>query len=211
LCEHEEKKFLVVINYYSRFPEIAFMSSTTSVAVINKLKDIFALRGVPDKIVGDNGPQFSSELFCKFSQEYDVKHTNTSPYYPQANGEEESGVRITKKILRQRDPFLALTCMSNRATPHRATGVSPCHLMMGREIRTLPPTLESNLKPVLPSHEAVSKKDEKPKLHTVSTLTRDMECKPFLTYSQETEHVKLDQQKGWDGRRLESKCEKPCS
>ena len=163
LCEHEGKQFLVVIDYYSRFPEIAFMSSTTSNAVINKLKDLFARWGVPDEIiiVSDNGPQFSSDQFLKFSQEYDFKHTTTSPYHQQANGQLESGVCIGKKILRQRGPFLALT--SYRATPHTATGVSPCQLMMGREIRTLVPTLESNLRPVLQSQEAVTRKDEETK------------------------------------------------
>ena len=65
------------------------------------------------------------------------------------------------KILRQHDPFLAL--MSHRAASHTATGGSPCQLMMGRDIRTLQPTLESNLKPVLPSQEAVTRKDEKTK------------------------------------------------
>ena len=42
LCAHQGKQFLVIINYYSRFPEIAYMSSTTSDPVINKMKDIFA-------------------------------------------------------------------------------------------------------------------------------------------------------------------------
>ena len=36
---------------------------------------------------------------------------------------------------------------------------SPCQLMMGREIRTLLPTLESNLKPVVSNQEAVTSKD----------------------------------------------------
>ena len=114
----------MVTDYYSRFPEIAFRSSTTSDAVINKLKDIFARWGIPDEIVIDNGLQFASDQFHKFSQEYDFKHTTTSPYFPQANGEAESGVRIVKKILKQHDPFLAF--MSYRATPHTSTGVSPC-------------------------------------------------------------------------------------
>ena len=129
--------------------------------MINELKDIFSRLGVPDEILSSNGPQFSSDEFRKFSQEYDFKHTATSPYYPQANGQSESGFRIGMKILSQRDPFLAL--MYYRATPHTATGVSPNQLMMGSEIRTLLPTLESNLEPVLPRHEAVTRKDEKTK------------------------------------------------
>ena len=119
-----------------------------------------------------------------------------SPYYPQANGEAESGVRIAKKILRQHDLFLAL--MSYRATPHTATGANPCQLMMGREIRTLLPTLDSNLKPVVPNQEAVTRKDEKVKTtyrqyfdkrHGVKSLP---DLQPGDVVS-----VKLDQQKGW--------------
>ena len=196
LCEHQGKQFLVVIDYYSRFPEIAYMSSTTSDAVINKIKDIFARWGVPEEIVSDNGPQFSSEQFRKFSQEYDFKHFTTRPYYPQANGEAESGVRIAKKILRQRDPFLAL--MSYRATPHTATGVSPCQLMMGREIRTLLPTLESNLKQVLPSQQAVARKDEETKTNYRRHFDKRHGVRPLPELQPgDSVHVKLDQQKVW--------------
>ena len=69
LCDHQGKQFLVVINYYLRFPEIAFTSITTSDAVINKLQDVFALQGILDEGVSDNGPQFASDQFHKFSQE----------------------------------------------------------------------------------------------------------------------------------------------
>ena len=196
LCAHQGKQFLVIINYYSRFPEIAYMSSTTSDPVINKMKDIFARWGVPDEIVSDNGPQFSSEQFRKFSQEYDFKHFTTSPCYPQANGEAESGVRIAKKILRQRDPLLAL--MSYRATPHTATGVSPCQPVMGREIRTLLPTLESSLRQVLPSQQAVATKDEE----TKTNYRRHFDKRHNVRHLPELQpgdsvHVKLDQQKVW--------------
>lgn len=113
LCENKGKQFLVVIDYYSRFPEIFYMPSNTNDHVVNKLKDIF---GIPEELVSDNVPQYSSELFHKFSQEYDLKHTTSSPYHQQANGKVESSVRISKKILKQNGPFLA--SMSYRATPH---------------------------------------------------------------------------------------------
>ena len=62
----------------------------------------------------------SDTQFYMFSHGYDFKHTSTSPHCPQANGEAESGVSIAKKILKMLKILL----------------------MMGREIRTLLPTLE---------------------------------------------------------------------
>lgn len=108
LCEHKGRQYLVVMDYYSRYPEIAHMSSTTSDHVIKKLMDIFARWGIPEELVSDNGPQFSSDQFRRFSKEYDFKHTTTIPYHPQANGEAESGVRFAKKMLKQKDLFKAL-------------------------------------------------------------------------------------------------------
>ena len=74
--------------------------------------------------------------------------------------------------------------------------------MTGREICTLLPTLESNRKPVLPSHEAVTRMDEKTKAayrqyfdqrHGVRSL-------PDLQPG-DSVRVKLDQQKGWKSPR----------
>ncbi|KAL9963006.1 hypothetical protein ACROYT_G032167 [Oculina patagonica] len=154
LCEHKGKQFLVVIDYYSRFPEIAYI------------------------------------------QEYDFKHTTSSPYHPQANGEAESGVRIAKKILKQSDPFVAL--MSYRATPHTATGVSPSQLMMGREICTLLPTLESNLKPISVSYKAVAERDEKSKTAYRQSFDKRHGVRKLPELQPgDAVHMKLDQQKGW--------------
>lgn len=154
-----------------------------STAVINKMKDIYARWGVPDEIVSDNGPQFSSEQFRKFSREYDFKHFTTSPYYPQANGEAESGVRIKKKILRQRDPFLAM--MS-------------CQLIMERENRTHLPTLETNLRQVLPSQQAVATKDEETKTNYRRLFDKRHGVRPLPELQPgDSVHVKLNQQKVW--------------
>ena len=86
--------------------------------------------------------------------------------------------------------------MSYRATRRTATGVSTCQLMMGREIRTLLPTLESNLKQVLPSQEAGVRKDEETKTAYRRHFDKRHGVRP-LSHLQpgDSVHVKLDQQK----------------
>ncbi len=62
LCEHRGQHYLIVSDYYSRFLEILHLSSTTTSHVTQKLKAVFARFGIPNEVVSDNGPQFSSEV-----------------------------------------------------------------------------------------------------------------------------------------------------
>ena len=56
------------------------MYSTTSEAVIKKLKAHIARYGVPDEMVSDNGPQFAAEEFRVFAQRYSpLAHTTLNP------------------------------------------------------------------------------------------------------------------------------------
>ena len=68
------------------------MKTTTSQAVITRCKQIFSVHGIPDKLVSDNGPQFSSRDFAQFSKEYGFEHHTSSPHFSQANGEAERSV-----------------------------------------------------------------------------------------------------------------------
>ena len=74
------------------------MLSTT---VITKLKAHVARYGVPDVVVSDNGPQFSSKQFEAFQTSWKFEHVTSSPGYAQSNGGAERAVRIAKSLMKK--------------------------------------------------------------------------------------------------------------
>ena len=161
LCEVKGEQYLIVMDYFSRFLEIAHLPSITTASVVGRLKNIFAHHGVPEIVVSDNGRQFSSTEFKAFTDSWHFTHVTSSPYFPQSNGEAERGVQIAKRILEQEDPFLAL--LSYRSTPTAPTGVSPAELAMGRKLRTTLPTLQANLEPHCYDRDTIAQRDENAK------------------------------------------------
>ena len=143
LFDFKSRKYLVVVDYFSRYIEIAELASANSKTVIGKLKGILVRHGLCLEMVSDNGPPFNSREFQQFAEEYHFVHTFSSPYFAQANGEAERAVQEAKKILSTQDPYLAI--LSYRATAHSATGYSPAELSMGRKLRTTLPMLPENL------------------------------------------------------------------
>ena len=127
--------YLVIVDYFSRYPEVVKLSTTTSQSVIKAMKSMFARFGIPEIVVSDNGPQYSSQEFADFSKSYRFGHTTSSPHYPQSNGQAERTVKTVKKLLKDsNDPCLSL--LSYRATPLPWCGISPAELLMGRQIRS---------------------------------------------------------------------------
>ena len=172
-----------MVDYYSRYIEIAHLTNMTSGQTIGKTKNMFAHWGIPDEVVTDNGTQFFSDEFRVFAETYGFGHTTSSPYFPQSNGEVETAVQTAKKILKQDDRFLAL--MAYRATPVQPIQTSPCQLIMGRQIRTRIPTLEKNLLPSGPPKRKYSKVTSAQKHIIVSTTTGVMEHDVSQNYNRE--------------------------
>ena len=70
--------YLVVIDF-SRYIEVANLTSTTTGHVKEKLNAIFAHHGVPETVVTDNCPQFSATEFTDFTKEYGFSHVTSNP------------------------------------------------------------------------------------------------------------------------------------
>ena len=110
------KHYLIIVDYFSRFPEVFKMTSTVSSRVIDVLKRVFARYGIPEVFRSDNGSQYSSDEFAKFMESLHIRHITSSPHYPQSNGQSERTVQTIKRLLkRSKSPFMAL--LTYRATP----------------------------------------------------------------------------------------------
>ncbi|CAI6364555.1 unnamed protein product [Macrosiphum euphorbiae] len=102
LFHFDNKIYLLVVDYYSKFKEIAHSTSGfTSTSVIQHLKSMFARFGIPFSIVSDNGPPFSSLEFKQFMSEWDIEHITSSPHYYQSNGLAERSIQSIKKLLKK--------------------------------------------------------------------------------------------------------------
>jgi len=85
LFEIKGHDYLIMSDYYSRYPVVEKLSNTTTYSVVKVVKATFSMLGVPREIVSDNGPQFLTQ-FNKFCHQWGIKHTTSSPRYPQSNG-----------------------------------------------------------------------------------------------------------------------------
>ena len=175
------EQYLLVVDYFSRFPEVVKMSSTVSASIISVLKSLFARYGIPEVFRSDNGPQYSSEEFSRFLKSLGVRHVPSSPYYPQSNGLAERTVQTVKRLFKSSaDPLLAL--LSYRATPLPWCNLSPAELLMGRRLRTTVPQTDKQLVPkwsFLPEFRRLNKEFKQHQKYNFDRRHRVQELPPI--------------------------------
>ena len=60
--DFDGKKFLLLIDYFSKFMYVEEMRTSTAKATINKLKKIFSIEGSPEVLISDNAVFNSAEF-----------------------------------------------------------------------------------------------------------------------------------------------------
>jgi hypothetical protein len=77
--------YLIISDYYSKFPLVKkIRGKSTSQAIVDLTKSVFAEQGIPEKVISDNGPQYDSREFRAFVEKWGFDHVTSSPHYPQS-------------------------------------------------------------------------------------------------------------------------------
>ena len=128
---------LVMVDAFTKWPEVHLLKSTTSNDIIKRLRRTFSQEGVPATLVSYNGPQFASVEICRWLAAINCEHVRTPPYHPRSNGlaeHTERFVRTLKDHIRTAkqgdlqstvDRFL----LQYRNARHATTGQAPAFLM----------------------------------------------------------------------------------
>ena len=120
--------------------------------------------GLPEQVVSDNGPQFSSSEFSNFIRSNGVKHIRSAPYHPSSNGAVERFIQaFIKKAIRaggQEATFhqrLMNFLLVYQTTPHTTTSVAPSVLFLQRDLTTRLHLLHPDVSEHVKSQQATQK------------------------------------------------------
>ena len=138
----EGNYYLIVVDSYSKWPEVFRCKSPTTDFTVSTLHELFARFGVVDCLVSDNGTQFTSAEFKDFCEEFQINHLTTPTYHPRSNGQAERFVDTLKRALKKAkgtpsERALQQFLQVYRITPNESapSKMSPAELMFVRKIR----------------------------------------------------------------------------
>ena len=123
--------YILICDYFSKFPFL-FHTKTTSFANLKgHLQELFSVEGTSNEVMSNNGPPFLTGL--------GIRHTTSSPNYPQSNGFIERQIQTVKRLMEKaismgRSFQEALTGL--RAQPLGDGLPSPAEILQGRSLVT---------------------------------------------------------------------------
>ena len=171
------KDYLLVVDFFSKYPEVVMVDDKSAETTVAIMKKIFARHGVPTTVIADNVP-FNSRCFKEFATQWQFNLITSSPHFPQSNGLAERNVQTVKNLLKKAkesgcDPDLAL--LEFRNTPITGLNSSPAQLLMGRRLRSRLPMIPTCLDPTI----VTSDRDSLLKQQQRSTAYYNRQAKPL--------------------------------
>lgn len=131
-------------DHFSKYPE-AFAIPDQKAETVARVfvAEIVCRHGTPERLLSDNGTNFTSELLAESCKLLQIDKIQTTAYHPQANGVVERSHQTLMSYLKcfvdedqkNWDTWLPYAMMMYRSTPHSVTKYSPYFLLHGREMR----------------------------------------------------------------------------
>ena len=145
------KDYLLVVDYFSKFPEYVQLASKSADCVIQHLKDIFSRHGIPETLMADNNP-FNRFAMRQFAESWGFEVVTSSPRYAKSNGQVERFVQTIKQLMRkavESNQDVAVALLQYRNAPVAGCEYSPAQLLFNRSLRTRLPTISTTVTPDL--------------------------------------------------------------
>ncbi|MDY6929942.1 MAG: RNase H-like domain-containing protein [Pseudomonadota bacterium] len=134
---------LVVIDSYSKWPEVFLTDSPTTAFTMQVLRKLFSREGIPQVLITDNGSQFCAIEMKKWLDSIGCRHLRTAPRHPCSNGAAENLVKTIKSAIASAKPrtayeldtFVDNFLLQYRNAVHATTKETPSRLFKGRNLR----------------------------------------------------------------------------
>jgi transposase InsO family protein len=156
----------IAINKFTKWVEVEPVCTIPARSAVKFIRGLVCHFGVPNRIITDNGSQFTSGLFWEYYASAGIKICFASVAYPRSNGQAERANAEVLKGLKTRSfnakleaygkkwlDNLQSILWSIRTTATKPTGETPFFLVYGAEvvlptdIKFFPPTSSSGLPP----------------------------------------------------------------
>jgi transposase InsO family protein len=170
----------VAIDKFTKWPEAYPVVKIDKHSTLKFIRGITSRFGGPNRIITDNGTQFTNELFGDYCDDMGIKLCFASPAHPKSNGQvERANAEILKglktktyNVLKKHGDSwleeLPAVLWANRTTPSRDTGETPFFLVYGTET-------------VLPSELSLGS----PRVALYNEANQDDFCRDDLDYLEE--------------------------
>jgi hypothetical protein len=133
---------IVAVDYFTKWAEaMPTFDNTGKTATLFLLNHIIAHFGVPQAIITDHNSHFRNFMMFELTKKLGLRHDNSTPYYPQANGQVEAINKVLINMLRRMigihktswHTMLFLALWAYQTSVKSTTGFTPFRLVYGVE------------------------------------------------------------------------------
>ena len=131
--EVDWKHFLLLCDYFSKYPKVTTQDATTSKLIREEVRKIVSLLSWTNKVVSNTGVQYVQKPFQDFVHKKGIQHTTWFPRFPQSSGFKERQVQTIKKIMKKckkENNDIHMAMLDLRATPVDSKLLSPVEMLM---------------------------------------------------------------------------------